>query len=364
MLRDRRRQGFTLVELLVVIAIIGILIGMLLPAVQQVREAARRTTCLNNLRQLGLACHNFESANGHLPTAGGVVEQYWTDEAFRPQNGFESASWMTQILPHVEQGNLADLRASVGLNPAGGGISNLPVEIFNCPNRTGRFANLGWATFALGDYAGVMASWSEPNWQGVGATASCPGSPAEGFEWQIGCPPRPNEQTAVWTGLLVKAGQIQTDSGGTVQNTWKFATVPVIVPDGASNTILLAEKAVNANAYTIDGSDWDYWELMGYHTGADWPTMRMFAARGINGTADYDWDEYAVWGDTQERPSWVTRNGAGRTVEFGFGSSHPGTINSVLGDGSTHVVNNNADLFMLDQLGKRADGSNTGIDSL
>ena len=64
------KKGFTLVELLVVIAIIGILIGMLLPAVQQVREAARRTECMNNLRQVALASLNFESAHMHMPTAG------------------------------------------------------------------------------------------------------------------------------------------------------------------------------------------------------------------------------------------------------------------------------------------------------
>ncbi|MEM7453704.1 MAG: DUF1559 domain-containing protein [Planctomycetota bacterium] len=106
----RTSRGFTLVELLVVIAIIGILIGMLLPAVQQVREAARKTTCLNNQRQIGLAMLNYESAFGELPIG---LENTGDAGSSNPLAG--QWSWMTYILPQVEQTNLYDI-----LNPRGG----------------------------------------------------------------------------------------------------------------------------------------------------------------------------------------------------------------------------------------------------
>ena len=93
-----KRNAFTLIELLVVIAVIGILMAMLMPAVQQVREAARRTGCANNLRQIGIAAHNFQSAHRHLPSG-------WLAEDADGEPGW---GWAAILLPYIEQGNLYD----------------------------------------------------------------------------------------------------------------------------------------------------------------------------------------------------------------------------------------------------------------
>lgn len=128
----KNRRGFTLVELLVVIAIVGILIAMLLPAVQSVREAARRTDCLNNLRQIGLATINFHDAHGTFPAAR-IAESNQVLPIFAV-NGPES--WYVRLLPYLEQQPLFDqwdLTIDYGMQVEEAG--NTPVAALLCASR-------------------------------------------------------------------------------------------------------------------------------------------------------------------------------------------------------------------------------------
>jgi len=170
----RSRCGFTLIELLVVIAIIAILIGLLLPAVQKVREAAARLTCQNNLKQLALACHSYESAYNKFPSAGqarnpaGNANVFWTIEhlvetAPTPIVGLISHSLHTRILPYIEQDNVAKL---MNLNHAYNDTTvpnNLlaaqsVIKSFLCPSDGGRGRSQDAANFAYTDYSAPVTA--------------------------------------------------------------------------------------------------------------------------------------------------------------------------------------------------------------
>lgn len=156
MSRQSSKNGFTLVELLVVIAIIGILIGMLLPAVQQVREAARRTQCLNNLKQLGLSLHNYESSSQHFPA--GIYDDD-KDHQTCLRNG------LVDLLPHLEQGNLYD-RLDLSLqwsDPANVLVSAPTIPFLQCPSAGGAVEDSRDIDVPRGDYALSMGDSARLN---------------------------------------------------------------------------------------------------------------------------------------------------------------------------------------------------------
>src|SRR6185295_13979573 len=134
--RPRAGWGFTLVELLVVIAIIAILVGFLLPAVQQAREAARRIQCANNLKQIGLAALNHESANKFYPSNGWGWA--WVGDPDKGVGPTQPGGWIYNVLPYLEQQALHDSGAGLtgaAKSAALAKMTTTPVAAFNCPSR-------------------------------------------------------------------------------------------------------------------------------------------------------------------------------------------------------------------------------------
>ncbi|MDG2014375.1 MAG: DUF1559 domain-containing protein, partial [Pirellulaceae bacterium] len=281
----RQKTAFTLIELLVVIAIIGILVSLLLPAVQQVREAARRTECLNNLKQIGLASQNFVSAQGKFPTAGGsdwdfwVMQNGWPDpdwiNGMSVRNGrYESAGWSFQLLEFIEQDNLARQRKDFGWEGGDYPLISTSISTYNCPSRGERFGVLGLNAVALGDYAGIMGSENDlPDGEW-------------GFSFNEGQSPNVNEARFVWSGIISRGGHTDFVSNSGSSTVTKFPRVTFAsITDGSSNTAMIMEKAVAVENWSIpDTGGYDFWELKGYYSGADWQNMRVVTDNAGPGT--------------------------------------------------------------------------------
>ncbi len=237
------RRGFTLVELLVVIAIIGILVALVLPAVQAAREASRRTQCQNNLKQLGLAMENHASAHGRYPTNGwGYMWIGDPDRGTRPE---QPGGWIYNVLPYLEEQGLADLGRDTGPLTKRTILPELMqswLPVFACPTRAAARlspsrptvvpANVDWppgADLAKNDYAVNGGDYYVP--PGPGPTTLEEGdSPA--YPW-------PGTRKA--TGICYVRSSIE----------------PATVRDGMSNTYLIGEKFVSTLYYNT-------WDDLGY----------------------------------------------------------------------------------------------------
>ncbi|MEZ6138824.1 MAG: DUF1559 domain-containing protein [Pirellulaceae bacterium] len=333
-MRTKFRSGFTLVELLVVIAIIGVLVGLLLPAVQAAREAARRMSCSNNLKQLGLAMHNFADTYKAFPARKA------TDNAASP-------TWAVMIMPYLEQSNgynLWDLKKNYSDQDDTSTISptentdaarQVHVPAYNCPSRragtqlsimeAGQSGILGSGGLQAryhkpgqaGDYAGNVGTFGAPNSNGD----------IQGNWWSTSA-----------SGTIVRGTRLPgAGAGELVKSQVDFGTIT----DGTSNTFLIGEKHV--------------------------PQVGLYhVAYGDSSIYNGYWIPYYCRLAGFEDPIALGPNDVSLSSSSGiyadsiqarrFGSWHPGVCGFVLCDGSVRHISNSLDGTTLERLAKRSDG--------
>lgn len=315
------RGAFTLVELLVVIAIIGILIGMLLPAVNSAREAGRRTQCQNNLKQLGLACLSYENARGGLPPAS-VFPGYVPNKA--TQSDSDRIGWVWLILPHLEYSGLANQYTfnKVWFDPSLQGAVTTRIPTLECPS-----APTGNKIFSGSDTDPV--SNASVSFQAAATDYFAPVSVSTNAT-QVGWTPNNNETyTSVNGQMYDYLGALQDDQ---LTNLAK-------ITDGLSHTMLLGEMAGRPTPYATGDVVNTSVALKTYGFGA-WAHNNKFTVKS-----------YTYDGETSPGP--CPLDCSNQMSIFGF---HPAGANSVFADGSVHFLSVNIDLFVMFDLVARADG--------
>jgi prepilin-type N-terminal cleavage/methylation domain-containing protein len=233
----RRQSGFTLVELLVVIAIIATLLALLLPAVQAVREAARRGSCGNNLKQLAVATEAHKSLIGHFPTGGWDGTDATLTAAGNGSDWNQPRGWCYTLLPFMEFQAIYDSISTT-----------TPVPVFACPSRRG--SSLGPGPAVMTDYAGNRGAWASP---APANNAASNRTTVFGWQAAVSTQPTSGQDWGVVAATLnasqpVLSGTVSVPTGGIIFA--GSALPPAAIRDGASNTYLCAEKYVPRTAYS------------------------------------------------------------------------------------------------------------------
>jgi prepilin-type N-terminal cleavage/methylation domain-containing protein/prepilin-type processing-associated H-X9-DG protein len=297
----RRRNAFTLIELLVVIAIIAILIGLLLPAVQKVREAAARMSCSNNLKQIGLGLHNYESTYGKLPP--GYTSATATVDGDNMGPGW---GWGTYLLPYIEQENLyrqINLNLDI-MHSSHATVRTTVLRTYRCPSDS----PLKELFDVPSDSGGTLGQLAFANYVGCGGTYEVSGFPDSN------------------TGIAHRNKQYSL----------------VDVKDGTSNTMFMTERQSKLSPLTT-------W--VGAPTGAINPPL--------NPALDDELAQTFILTQTGELDEARTPNNPHGHVEDAS-SRHTGGVNAVFGDGSVRFIRNTIAPFQWVGLGTRNGGEVLG----
>ena len=361
---DTGKAAFTLVELLVVIAIIGILVALLLPAIQAAREAARRTECKNNLKNIGLAIHNFYTTHDQFPsggiTPGNDIENYLKDSGNNtpvaqrqgPPNGPERQGlcFLYQILPYLEQGAITGLIRQTDLQQHN-------IELYTCPSRRG--PTKGPAGISLVDYAGTVAgpSRSEKG-NDIVNYFDDPLETSRIREVFWGCPSCGPTPPSSGTVRNMKNAGTPVQFRGVIQRSdWRYiASRPdggrhegyfvkmkiAKIEDGASNTMMVSEKWVPPEFHQGGNHPGRAGDDLGWADGWDCNNMRI---TNLEPRSDSQ-------GSLPDNPT----GPCDEEHDMALGSSHPGGINALYADGSVHTITYDVDIENFNRRAHRHDG--------